>query len=284
MTVRPWWRRRQIGAHTDLDRCDASPTAATSSRSTISTSPSALIRGAPHWKRRRNVAPSAAALLFGTGQGAMLETALPDRAPMPRWAPVSRPPTSRLSPRKLPGPFVLKANHRGYDVAASGCRIDGRGGCASSSAAQPLGSRTRAFGVSLGGGAVAFRPGAVYPVWKPSTRRICVEFIAPARSRSKLPSPPELAIRIGDRNSASSASRGLVVRLRHAPAPQRIGDAPAHSALDIDGARTSNSRQHLRARAGLCLGDPSSPTPWVVMVKRALGPGVRHAAGLTLPT
>ncbi len=267
----------QIGVHTDLDAlrrfadgCDV----VTFDHEHV---PSALIRALE--EDGVNVAPSAAALRFAQDKAAMRERLAQIGAPMPRWAPVSTTADVEAFAAQTSWPVVLKATTGGYD---------GRGvwvvGSASEAAAvvergTPLIVEERVRLRREVAAMVARSPFgqvAAYPVVETVQRDgICVEVIAPAPDLD-----PELAVAAQELAIRIATGLGVVGVL----AVELFDDGkrllvnelamrPHNSGhWTIDGARTSQFEQHLRAVLDYPLGDTRSTAPWVVMVNLLGGP------------
>jgi 5-(carboxyamino)imidazole ribonucleotide synthase len=226
-----------------------------------------------------NVAPSAAALRFAQDKGAMRERLGQLGAPIPRWARVTTTADVEAFAAQTSWPVVLKATTGGYD---------GRGvwvaGSASEAAAivdtgtsliveerVPLRREVAAMVARSPFGQVA-----AYPIVETVQRDgICVEVIAPAPDLDAdiAIAAQELAIRIASELGVvgvlavemfDDGQRLLVNEL--AMRPHNSGH------WTIEGARTSQFEQHLRAVLDYPLGDTGMTAPWAVMVNALGGP------------
>jgi 5-(carboxyamino)imidazole ribonucleotide synthase len=267
----------QIGAHTDLaalrrfaQGCDV----VTFDHEHV---PPALIRTLE--ADGVTVAPSAAALRFAQDKAAMRERLGQLGVPIPRWAPVTTTADVTDFAAQTSWPVVLKATTGGYD---------GRGvwvvGSASEAATivergTPLLVEERVRLRREVAAMVARSPFgqvAAYPVVETVQRDgICVEVIAPAPDLD-----PDLAV----------AAQGLAIRIAtelevvgllavelfddgEGLVVNELAMRPHNSGhWTIDGARTSQFEQHLRAVLDYPLGDTRSTVPWVVMVNVLGGP------------
>ena len=267
----------QIGSHTDLDAlrrfaegCDV----VTFDHEHV---PSALIRALEEGSV--NVAPSAAALRFAQDKAAMRERLGQIGAPMPRWAPVSTTADVEAFAAQTSWPVVLKATTGGYDgrgVWVVGSAVEA---AAIVDSGTPLMVEERVRLRREVAAMVARSPFgqvAVYPVVETVQRDgICVEVIAPAPDLDpeRAVAAQELAIRIATEIGVvgvlavelfDDGNRLLVNEL--AMRPHNSGH------WTIDGARTSQFEQHLRAVLDYPLGDTRATAPWVVMVNLLGGP------------
>ena len=227
-----------------------------------------------------NIAPGSAALQFAQDKGAMRERLAALGAPIPRWARVRTLDdipafAASLDPQASGGvwPIVLKATTGGYDgkgvwmvsspeqaaaVVDSGIeliaeeRVPLRRELAAVVARSPFGQV------------------AAFPVVETVQENgICVEVIAPAPNlkTDRALEAQELAIRIATELGVVGilavelfeTDTGLVVN-ELAMRPHNSGH------WTIEGARTSQFEQHLRAVLDYPLGDTGLTAPWVVMV------------------
>jgi 5-(carboxyamino)imidazole ribonucleotide synthase len=270
----------QIGSHTDLDAlrrfakgCDV----VTFDHEHV---PGTHIRALED--EGVNIAPGSAALHFAQDKRAMRERLAALGAPMPRWAPVQ---TTEDIEAFAGGvwPVVLKATTGGYDgkgvwvvagadeaadLVASGVpliaeeRVNLRRELAAMVARSPFGQV------------------AAFPVVETvQANGMCVEVIAPAPDLSDdiALAAQELAIRIAtdlgvvgilavelfeidhDGVAGSGVAGGRLAVNELAMRPHNSGH------WSIEGARTSQFEQHLRAVLDYPLGDTALTAPWVVM-------------------
>jgi 5-(carboxyamino)imidazole ribonucleotide synthase len=226
-----------------------------------------------------NVAPSAAALHFAQDKGAMRERLGQLGVPIPRWARVATTADVEAFAARTSWPVVLKATIGGYD--GRGVWVVG----SASEAATIVDTGTSLIveeRVTLRREVAAmvarspFGQVAAYPVVETVQRDgICVEVIAPAPDLDAevAVAAQELAIRIASELGVvgvlavelfDDGTRLLVNEL--AMRPHNSGH------WTIEGARTSQFEQHLRAVLDYPLGDTAMTTPWVVMVNLLGGP------------
>ncbi len=215
-----------------------------------------------------NVAPSAAALRYAQDKRAMRERLTELGAPVPRWAPVDSPEDIAAFAAGTGWPVVLKAVRGGYD---------GRGVWVMSSPEQevpgtrliveervPLRRELAALVARSPFGQVA-----AYPVVETVQQDgICVEVLAPAPGLDEALAlqAEELAIRLATELGVVGL---LAVELFDTEAGLLVNELamrPHNSGhWTIEGARTSQFEQHLRAVLDYPLGETSATAPAVVM-------------------
>ncbi|HVX46808.1 MAG TPA: 5-(carboxyamino)imidazole ribonucleotide synthase [Mycobacteriales bacterium] len=218
------------------------------------------------------VAPGAPALLYAQDKQAMRERLAELGLPVPRWAPLPDLEALTTFAAGLDAPVVVKAARGGYD---------GKGVWMPESAAEaePL----FAAGVPLIGeervvlrrelaAVVARSPfgqGAAWPIVQTVQRDgICVEVIAPAPDLDEelAEQAQNLALTIADRLGVVGV---LAVELFETPSGLVINELamrPHNSAhWTIEGSRTSQFEQHLRAVLDYPLGATGLTAPVVVM-------------------
>jgi 5-(carboxyamino)imidazole ribonucleotide synthase len=219
-----------------------------------------------------NVAPSADALLFAQDKRAMRECLTALGAPMPRWRPVDHADDIAAFAAETGWPVVLKATIGGYD--GRGVRVIST----VDEAAEVLASGTRLIveeRVPLRREVAAmvarspFGQVAAYPIVETVQRDgICVEVIAPAPDLAdeRAVAAQELAIRIATELDVVGV---LAVELFETDAGLLVNELamrPHNSGhWTIEGARTSQFEQHLRAVLDYPLGDTTMTARWVVM-------------------
>jgi 5-(carboxyamino)imidazole ribonucleotide synthase len=267
----------QIGAHTDLDAlrrfakgCDV----VTFDHEHV---PGDLIRtleadGITVW-------PGSAALRFAQDKAAMRARLAQLGAPMPRWAKINTTADVERFAAQTSWPVVLKATIGGYDgrgvwlvaSSAEAAAIVDTGTSLIVEERVPLRREVAAMVARSPFGQVA-----VYPVVETVQRDgICVEVISPAPGLDDetAVAAQELAIRIASELGVvgllavemfDDGRRLLVNEL--AMRPHNSGH------WTIEGARTSQFEQHLRAVLDYPLGDTSQTTRWVVMANVLGGP------------
>ena len=217
--------------------------------------------------------PSADALRYAQDKRAMRERLTELGVPVPSWRPVSSLADLSAPPDLGEGPYVLKATTGGYD--GRGVWILSDPGQAQPLLAQgldliveervPLRRELAAMVARSPFGQVA-----AYPVVQTVQRDgICVEVIAPAPDLDQdlAVRAQELAIRIAAELDVVGV---LAVELFETPGGSilvnELAMRPHNSGhWTIEGARTSQFEQHLRAVLDYPLGDTSLTTPWVVM-------------------
>jgi 5-(carboxyamino)imidazole ribonucleotide synthase len=215
------------------------------------------------------VAPGAAALRYAQDKRAMRERLTDMGIPVPRWAPVSSPDDIAEFAAGTGWPVVVKAVRGGYD---------GRGVWVVDHAQPPGQPGTEYLVEELVplrrelAALVARSPFgqvAVYPVVETVQQDgICVEVLAPAPGL-----PVEVALRAQDlaiRLASELDVVGLLaVELFETDAGILVNELamrPHNSGhWTIEGSRTSQFEQHLRAVLDYPLGDTSMATPVVVM-------------------
>jgi 5-(carboxyamino)imidazole ribonucleotide synthase len=214
-----------------------------------------------------NVAPSAAALRYAQDKRAMRERLTELGAPVPRWAPVAAPADVTAFAADTGWPVVVKAVRGGYD---------GRGVWFVDETDElpdveliveervPL-RRELAVLVARS----PFGQVATYPVVQTVQREgICVEVLAPAPDLD-----PELAVEAEQLAIRLATELGVVgllaVELFDTGAGLLVNELamrPHNSGhWSIEGARTSQFEQHLRAVLDYPLGDTGLTAPAVVM-------------------
>ncbi len=260
----------QIGSHTDLDalrRFAKGCEVVTFDHEGV---PSDLIKaleadGVTVW-------PSSAALHFAQDKGAMRERLGELGAPMPRWRRVRTMNDVVEVASEISWPVVLKSTTGGYD---------GRGVwvVSSESEAQTVLDQVPSLiveeRVALRRELAAvvarspFGQVATYPIVETVQRDgICVEVIAPAPGISDdlALAAEELAIRLASELGVVGL---LAVELFETDAGLIVNELamrPHNSGhWSIEGARTSQFEQHLRAVLDYPLGDTGITAPWVVM-------------------
>jgi 5-(carboxyamino)imidazole ribonucleotide synthase len=225
------------------------------------------------------VHPSAAALHFAQDKQAMRQRLSELGIPSPRWAPIADEAELQAFAEDVGWPVVLKATKGGYDgkgvwivdhpaeardVLASGTtliaeqRVEILRELAADVARSPYGQ------------------GAVWPVVETVQRdSICVEVIAPAPGLDDAlaEQAQALALRIASELGVTGV---LAVELFETPDGLLVNELamrPHNSAhWTIEGARTSQFEQHLRAVLDYPLGSTAQTAPVVVMANLLGGP------------
>ncbi|MBE1484896.1 5-(carboxyamino)imidazole ribonucleotide synthase [Plantactinospora soyae] len=234
------------------------------------------------------VYPPAEALLFAQDKRAMRERLTELGAPVPRWRPVTEPDELLEFGTELGWPVILKATRGGYD---------GRGVWVVSGpteAAELVGTLRAAGTELIAEERVALRRElavqvarspfgqvAAYPVVETVQRDgICVEVLAPAPRL-----PEEVALRAQQLAIDLATSLGVVGLLavelfevigadgEPALVVNELAMRPHNSGhWTIEGARTSQFEQHLRAVLDYPMGDTALTAPVVVMANVLGGP------------
>ncbi|SHH53854.1 5-(carboxyamino)imidazole ribonucleotide synthase [Jatrophihabitans endophyticus] len=226
-----------------------------------------------------NVQPGSAALRFAQDKLAMRERLTALGVPCPVWAPITTAESLQRFGDDAGWPIVLKAATGGYDgkgvwvvdsvddaaaVLASGTRL----------LAEEKVEIVRELAADVARS--PFGQGAAWPVVETVQRDgICVEVIAPAPELDDDTgeAAQALALRIAHELGVTGVlavelfltARGLVVN--------ELAMRPHNSAhWTIEGARTSQFEQHLRAVLDYPLGTPDPTARWTVMVNLLGGP------------
>lgn len=234
-----------------------------------------------------NVQPSSSALRFAQDKLAMRHRLTELGLPCPRWAPVPDAAALRAFGDEVGWPLVLKAATGGYD---------GRGVWVVDSLEQAheilesgtllLAEEKVAIVRELAADVARspFGQGAVWPVVETVQRDgICVEVIAPAPDLDDetCEQAQALALRIADELGVTGmlavelfvTADGLVVN--------ELAMRPHNSAhWTIEGARTSQFEQHLRAVLDYPLGATTPAGRWTVMVNLLGGPSDVEPKGI----
>ena len=238
------------------------------------------------------IAPGSAALRHAQDKLVMRERLSALGVPVPPFTPVATRADVEGFARHVGWPLVLKAATGGYDgkgvwVVADARRgrrgpaqrraAAGRAARAAARASWPPSSPARRTG----------RPPRGRSSRPCSSDGICVETVAPAPGLSEdlALEAQGLALRLADELGVVGRAGGRAVRDRRRPASStssRCGRTTARH-WTIEGARTSQFEQHLRAVLDYPLGDTAPTAPWVVMANllggdRAGGPARRAAA------
>jgi 5-(carboxyamino)imidazole ribonucleotide synthase len=215
-----------------------------------------------------NVAPGAAALRYAQDKRAMRERLTALGAPVPRWQAVTGPDGVTAFGERVGWPVVAKAVRGGYD--GRGVWMLGEGDAVPDTEliveqCVPL---RRELAVLLARS--PFGQVATYPVVETVQRDgICVEVLAPAPGLD-----PELAVRAKELGIRIATELGVVGLLAVELFETHTGGLlvnelamrPHNSGhWTIEGARTSQFEQHLRAVLDYPLGDTGLTAPAVVM-------------------
>jgi 5-(carboxyamino)imidazole ribonucleotide synthase len=223
------------------------------------------------------VVPSASALVHAQDKQRMREHLGELGFPMPRWAPVANP--DQLAEFAAAGPFVVKAVRGGYDGKGVWVPADLAEAAPLFEAGIPLLAEERVPIVRELAAVVARSPfgqGAAWPVVETVQQDgICVEVLAPAPGlcEDTAAEAQELALRIAAELGVVGVlavelfetATGLVIN--------ELAMRPHNSAhWTIEGARTSQFEQHLRAVLDYPLGTTEMTAPVAVMANVLGGP------------
>ncbi|PRY01444.1 5-(carboxyamino)imidazole ribonucleotide synthase [Allonocardiopsis opalescens] len=222
------------------------------------------------------VRPGGHALLFAQDKSAMRRRLAELAAPVPRWRAVATPADVDALAEQTGWPVVLKAARGGYD---------GRGVwvCETRDDAKRLVTEIQAAGTELLAeervdftrelaAVVARSPygqAAAYPVVETVQREgICREVIAPAPGLAEETAlaAQRLALRLADELDVTGLLTVELFETRGGIVVNELAMRPHNSAhWTIDGARTSQFEQHLRAVLDLPLGSTAPLAPYTVM-------------------
>jgi 5-(carboxyamino)imidazole ribonucleotide synthase len=222
-----------------------------------------------------NVAPGAAALRYAQDKRAMRERLGELGVPVPRWAPVRGPDDVAAFAAGTGWPVVLKAVRGGYDgrgvwvVSAPGTlpgpeliveqRVPLRRELSTMVARSPFGQV------------------AAYPVVETVQRDgICVEVLAPAPGLDEALAlrAQELAIRLATELGVVGLLAVELFETAGGLLVNELAMRPHNSGhWSIEGSRTSQFEQHLRAVLDYPLGDTALAAPAVAMANVLGGPG-----------
>jgi 5-(carboxyamino)imidazole ribonucleotide synthase len=225
------------------------------------------------------VHPGADALRFAQDKQAMRERLDALGIPCPRWAPVADAAQLRAFGAEVGWPVVLKAATGGYDGKGVWIVAD------TQAAADVLGSGTRLIAeqrvpiVRELAAVVARSPfgqGAAWPVVETVQRSgICVEVIAPAPDlhADRAETAQALALRVAAELGVVGVLAVELFETADELVVNELAMRPHNSAhWTIEGARTSQFEQHLRAVLDYPLGDTSPTAPVTVMANLLGGP------------
>ncbi len=225
------------------------------------------------------VHPGAAALRFAQDKRAMRERLTELGVPCPRWAPISDAGELDAFATQVGWPLVLKATTGGYDgkgVWVVGNALDAAAVLASGT---PLIAEQKVQIVRELAADVARSPfgqGAVWPVVETVQRDgICVEVIAPAPDLDDdtAEQVQALALRIAGELGVTGVLAVELFQTADGLLVNELAMRPHNSAhWTIEGARTSQFEQHLRAVLDYPLGSTAQTAPVVVMANLLAGP------------
>ncbi len=219
-----------------------------------------------------SVHPGAAALRFAQDKQAMRERLGELGVPCPRWAPVGGADELRVFGDAVGWPVVVKAATGGYDGRGVWLVDD------IAAAADVLASGTRLIAeervpIERELAAVVarspFGQGAAWPVVETVQRDgICVEVLAPAPGldEERAEQAQALALRIAAELGVTGVLAVELFQTAHGLLVNELAMRPHNSAhWTIEGARTSQFEQHLRAVLDYPLGATDLAAPAVVM-------------------
>ena len=226
-----------------------------------------------------NVHPGSAALRFAQDKLAMRERLTELGVPCPRWRPVATAADLVAFGDEVGWPLVLKAATGGYD--GKGVWVVG----SVAEAADVLASDTRLLAeekvaivreLAADVARSAFGQGAAWPLVETVQRDgICVEVVAPAADvDDELAEQAQaLALRIAHELGVTGVLAVELFDTGHGLLVNELAMRPHNSAhWTIEGARTSQFEQHLRAVLDYPLGATSPTARWCVMVNLLGGP------------
>jgi 5-(carboxyamino)imidazole ribonucleotide synthase len=278
-----------LGAHTDLDalrRAAAGADAVTFDHEHVPTEllEKLIAEGV-------NVAPPPSALIHAQDKLVMRRRLEVLGAPVPRFAPVTEVADVYAFAERVDGPLVLKSVRGGYD--GRGVTITEDVTEARTVAAQYLADGTDVLveeKVDMRRELAAlvarspFGQGAVWPVVQTVQHDgICVEVVAPAPGLSDeiSTSASQLALRVAaELGVVGVLAVELFETVDGALMVNELAMRPHNSGhWTMDGARTSQFEQHLRAVLDYPLGDTSPIAPVTVMANVL---GAQHVPGMTM--
>jgi 5-(carboxyamino)imidazole ribonucleotide synthase len=228
-----------------------------------------------------NIAPDAAALRYAQDKHAMRERLAELGVPVPRWAPAADPAAVAAMAADVGWPVVVKAVRGGYDGRGVWVVGEGDGLPETELIVEekvPLRRELSALVARSPFGQVA-----AYPIVETVQRDgICVEVLAPAPQLD-----PDLAVRAEELAIRLATELGVVgllaVELFDTGTGLLVNELamrPHNSGhWTIEGARTSQFEQHLRAVLDYPLGDTAPTAPAVVMANVLGGRGDGDAGG-----
>ncbi len=226
-----------------------------------------------------SVYPSAEALVFAQDKAAMRRRLTELGVPCPRWAPVTSAAELADFAEVVGWPLVLKAATGGYD--GKGVWVVGsadEAGPLLASGTALIAEEKIAIVRELAADVARspFGQGAVWPVVETVQRDgICVEVIAPAPGLDDevAEQAQALALRIAQELGVTGVLAVELFQTEHGLVVNELAMRPHNSAhWTIEGARTSQFEQHLRAVLDYPLGSTSPTAPAVVMVNLLAGP------------
>jgi 5-(carboxyamino)imidazole ribonucleotide synthase len=225
------------------------------------------------------VHPGAEALRFAQDKQAMRERLTAMGIPCPRWAPIADADDLDAFAAEVGWPVVLKATRGGYD--GKGVWVVGSSGEARDVVASdtPLIAEEKVAIVRELAADVARSPfgqGAVWPVVETVQRDgVCVQVIAPAPDLDDETAEyaQALALRIAAELGVTGVLAVELFQTADGLLVNELAMRPHNSAhWTIEGARTSQFEQHLRAVLDYPLGSTATTAPVVVMANLLGGP------------
>jgi 5-(carboxyamino)imidazole ribonucleotide synthase len=225
------------------------------------------------------IQPGADALRYAQDKQAMRERLTELGVPCPRWAPIGDAAALKDFGDTVGWPLVLKAARGGYD--GKGVWVIGDPTAATDVLASgtPLIAEEKVAIVRELAADVARSPfgqGAAWPVVETVQENgICVEVIAPAPGLDDETAQhaQALALRIADELGVTGVLAVELFQTADGLLVNELAMRPHNSAhWTIEGARTSQFEQHLRAVLDYPLGDPAPSAPVTVMANLLGGP------------
>src|SRR3954451_15266579 len=225
------------------------------------------------------VHPGAAALRFAQDKQAMRERLTAMGVPCPRWAPITDAADLAAFAAEVGWPVVLKATTGGYDGKGVWIVEDLEAAAEGVGSGTPLLAAEKASIIGEPAPDVARSPfgqGAAWPVVETVQENgICVEVIAPAQDLDDdlAETAQALALKIANDLEVTGVLAVELFETADGLLVNELAMRPHNSAhWTIEGARTSQFEQHLRAVLDYPLGATTPTAPVIVMANLLGGP------------
>jgi len=225
------------------------------------------------------VQPTSAALRYAQDKQAMRERLAALGIPCPRWVPVASVVDLEAFGAEVGWPLVLKSTHGGYDGKGVWIVADVDEASEVLAIGASFLAEERVLIVRELAADVARSPygqGAVWPVVETVQQNgICVEVVAPAPGLSEelAQEAQSLALRIAEELGVTGVLAVELFQTVDGLLVNELAMRPHNSAhWTIEGARTSQFEQHLRAVLDYPLGSTTPTAPVVVMANLLGGP------------
>jgi len=225
------------------------------------------------------VQPTSAALRYAQDKQAMRERLAALGIPCPRWVPVASVVDVEAFGAEVGWPLVLKSTHGGYDGKGVWIVADVDEASEVLAIGASFLAEERVLIVRELAADVARSPygqGAVWPVVETVQQNgICVEVVAPAPGLSEelAQEAQSLALRIAEELGVTGVLAVELFQTVDGLLVNELAMRPHNSAhWTIEGARTSQFEQHLRAVLDYPLGSTTPTAPVVVMANLLGGP------------